>query len=150
VFTHSYLKHDWAKYDESRIELEADNGMSTIMVSYSGNRYAAEVEIFGSEGSLFVDLQSMLCIKKPIRENLNPLKLAKQSLYFAGDIVGGLFNNTMSVATGRFRVGHEVVIEQFVDSLLNGTKLPVTAEEGRETVRVVGMITDRLKEKYGY
>jgi len=149
VFTKSYLKHDWAKYDEIRIELDADNGMSSIAVSYSGDRYAAEVEIFGSEGSLFVDLQSMLCIKHGTKKTLNPLELVKTSLSTTWQIKKGLVANGLRVATGQFRVGHEMVIEQFVDSVLNDTKLPITGEEGRETVRVMEKIVQRLEKKYG-
>lgn len=148
VFTHNYLEHEWAKYDEIRIELEADNGMSSIAVSYSGNRYAAEVEIFGSEGALYVDLQSMLCVKHGTKKTLNPLELVKTSLGTTWQIKSGLLMNGFKVATGQFRIGHETVIEQFVDSILNDTKPPVSGEEGRETVRVMEMIVERLNKKY--
>jgi len=149
VFAKSYLKHDWARFDEFRIELDADNGMSSIAVSYSGDRYAAEVEIFGSEGALYIDLQSMLCIKHSIKKTLNPLKLVSTSLNTTWQIKSGLLMNGFKVATGQFRVGHETVIEQFVDSVLNDTKPPVTGEEGRETVRGMEMIVERLNKKYG-
>lgn len=149
VFAKRYLEHDWAKFDEFRIELDADNGMSSIAVSYSGDRYAAEVELFGSEGALYIDLQSMLCIKHGIKKTLNPLKLVKTSLSTTWQIKTGLAMNGLKVATGQFRIGHEAVIEQFVDSVLNDTKPPVTGEEGRETVRIMEMIVGRLNKKYG-
>lgn len=149
VFAKNYLVHDWARFDEFRIELDADNGMSSIAVSYSGNRYAAEVEIFGSEGALYVDLQSMLCIKHGIKKTLNPLKLVLTSLDTRWQILSGLISNGLKLTAGQFRIGHETVIEQFIDSILNDTQLPVTAEEGRETVRTMEMIVARLYQKYG-
>jgi hypothetical protein len=47
------------------------------------------------------------------------------------------------------RSTHEVLLERFVDSVLRGTEPPVTAEEGREAVRVTNMIVDKLKERCG-
>jgi predicted dehydrogenase len=57
--------------------------------------------------------------------------------------------NALKVATGKVRLGQDIVIERFVDSILNNHEPPVTAEEGRETVRVMEMIVDRLHQKYG-
>jgi predicted dehydrogenase len=64
-------------------------------------------------------------------------------------MVGGMASNIVGVITGKQRIGHDVVIERFVDSVLNDSKPPVTGEEGRGTVRVMEMVVERYREKYG-
>jgi hypothetical protein len=42
-----------------------------------------------------------------------------------------------------------LILERFVESIRNGSAPPVSAEEGRETVRVLNMIVEKLGEKHG-
>jgi len=149
VFAKNYLVHPWAPFDEFRLELDADNGMSSVAISYSGERYAAEVEIFGSEGALYIDLQSMLLVRHGVKKTLNSAKLVSTSLGTVTQIIGGLIANGFKTITGQFRVGHEKIVELFVDSIIQDTTPPVTGEEGREVIRLMEMIVDRLYNKYG-
>jgi predicted dehydrogenase len=64
-------------------------------------------------------------------------------------MVSGMASNIVGVLMGKQRIGHDVVIEGFVDSVLNDSKPPVTGEEGRDTVRVMEMVVERYREKYG-
>jgi predicted dehydrogenase len=149
VNAQSYLEHPWAKFDEFRIELAGKNGMSSIMVSYSGNRYAAEVQIFGAEGAIYVDLQSMLCIKYGKKENLKIQNLVGATFSGAYQSVLGVFQNGFKVCTGNFKVGHDIVIEKFVDSVLYDTPLPVTGDEGRLVIKAMEQLVSKMTEKYG-
>lgn len=149
VYAKNFLEHPWARFDEFRIELDGENAMSSITISYSGERYAAEVEIFGTEGALHVDLQSMLVLHHGAKTSLSFGKLLSTSLGTISQTLGGLLTNGLKVGTGKFRLGHDKVIEMFVDSVLKDTMSPVTGEEGREVVRVMEMIVDRLYDKYG-
>jgi hypothetical protein len=47
--------------------------------------------------------------------------------------------------TGCLRTTHDFLIDGFADSIINGTESPVPAEEGRESVRVLNMIVEKLK-----
>jgi predicted dehydrogenase len=149
VYAKNFLEHPWARFDEFRIELDGENAMSSITISYSGERYAAEVEIFGAEGVLNVDLQSMLVLHHGAKKSLSFGKLLSTSLGTIFQTLGGLLTNGLKVGTGKFRLGHDKVIEMFVDSVLKDTAPPVTAEEGRDVVRVMEMIVERLYGKYG-
>jgi predicted dehydrogenase len=149
VYAKNFLEHPWARFDEFRIELDGENAMSSITISYSGERYAAEVEIFGTEGVLNVDLQSMLVLHHGAKTSLSFGKLLSTSLGTIFQTLGGLLTNGLKVGIGKFRLGHDKVIELFVDSVLKDTTSPVTAEEGREVVRVMEMIVERLYGKYG-
>jgi len=118
-------------------------------VSYSSNRYHASADIIGTEGALSLDLQSMLVYRYGAKPNLSPLSLVKTSLSSVSQTISGVISNGFKVATGRVRLGHDTVIEQFVESVVNDTRPPVTGEEGREVIRVMEMIVERLYEKYG-
>jgi hypothetical protein len=68
----------------------------------------------------------------------------------ASQTIGGVAGNAFRVLAGKGEFyGHNTIINGFVDSLLHNSQPPVTAEEGRETTRVIEMIVARLNEKYG-
>jgi len=47
-------------------------------------------------------------------------------------------------ATGRIRSTHELLIDGFLESIIADQPPPVSAEEGREAVRVMNMIVEEL------
>ena len=149
IYAKKLLEHPWAPFDEFRIELEGENAVSSIAISYTSNRYAANVDILGTEGALHLDLQSMLVIRQGAKTSLSPWSLVSTSLGSVSQTITGLLANSFKVATGRFRIGHDTVIEMFVNSILSDTQPPVTGEEGREVVRVMELIVDKLHHKYG-
>ena len=149
VYAKRFLKHPWAPFDEFRIELEGERAVSSITISYASNRYTANVDILGTESALHLDLQSMLVLRQGAKPSLSPLSLVSTSLGSVSQTIGGLLANSLKAATGRFRLGHDTVIEMFVNSVLSNTPPPVTGEEGREVVRVMEMIVKELYRKYG-
>jgi hypothetical protein len=46
---------------------------------------------------------------------------------------------------GEPMLGHDIMIEKFVKSIINNQSVPVTPEEGRETVKVLEMIVDKIR-----
>jgi hypothetical protein len=52
----------------------------------------------------------------------------------------------MRLAAGKYDNTHDIIVSRFVDSIAKGTPSPVSAEEGREAVRVLNMIVDKLNE----
>ena len=149
VHAQNFLEHPWAPFDEFRMEIEAENGMSSVFLSYTGNRHNLFVDILGTEGSLQLDMNSMLVLRQKQKTSLKPIDLARQSLGTACQIAGGVVANALSVLGGKVKLGHDIIIERFVDSIRNGTEPPVAAEEGREATRLVEMMVTKLKEKYG-
>jgi predicted dehydrogenase len=149
VYAKKFLKHPWAPFDEFRIELEGEKAVSSIAISYASNRYAASVDILGTEAALHLDLQSMLVLRQGAKPSLSPWRLVSTSLGSACQIKFGVLVNILKTATGNFRLGHDTVIEMFISSILAGTPPPVSGEEGREVVRVMEMIVEELYRKYG-
>ena len=77
-------------------------------------------------------------------EQLKPTSVAVHSLSVAGQIVKGVVSNVFTVILHEPMLGHDIMIEKFVDSIKNNKPVPVPAEEGRETVRVMDMIIKKL------
>ena len=148
VYAKNFLGYPWAPFDEFRVELEGEHAISSIALSYARNCWAIDVDILGTEASLRLDLESMLLIRHQIKE-LTPLSIGRSSLSGISQMVSGMTSNIVGVITGKQRIGHDVVIEKFVDSVLNDSQLPVTGEEGREVVRVMEMVVERYRETYG-
>ncbi|MFC2034993.1 Gfo/Idh/MocA family protein [Chloroflexota bacterium] len=149
IWAKNFLEHPWAPFDEFRIELEGEKAISSIVKSYASNSWAAYIDILGTEGVLHLDLHSMLLIYHKRKTSLKPLPLARYSLSDASQIVRGVAANAFKVMTGRAKLGQDIIIERFVDSILNHSQPPVTGEEGREAIRVTEMITEKLYKKYG-
>jgi len=58
--------------------------------------------------------------------------------------VKGVMSNAFRVMLHKPMLGHEIMIEKFVESVINHQPVPVTPEEGRETVRVMEMIVKKI------
>jgi predicted dehydrogenase len=149
IYAKNFLEHPWAPFDEFRMELEGEKTMSSITLSYATNRHGAYVDILGTEGVLQLDLSNRLLIQCGEKVSSRPIPFARYFLSTSSQILGGVVTNGFKLATGRLRSGHSIIIERFADSILNNHQPPVTGEEGRETVRVMEMMVDRLGEKYG-
>jgi UDP-N-acetylglucosamine 3-dehydrogenase len=133
----------WVLYDEYRVILSGDNLSSSIVISHANDFTADSVDLFGTEGMISLDLQSMLLTLYK-RRNLRSRSLALSSLGVAGQIVKGIASNVFSVMRGETFLGHNIVIEKFVDSIINDEAVPVSVDEGRETVRVMEILVRRL------
>lgn len=147
VFAKSFLNYSWAPYDDFRIEIEGENGFSSVVLSYTTDYWAARVDIIGTKAMLQIDLNSMLIIKHNLSE-LGYVPIAKQTLGSLGQRLGNTISKTANVISGRQKIGTETVVEKFVESILHGTPLPVTAEEGLETTRLMEMIVNDYNNKY--
>jgi len=147
IFAKNVLKHPWAPFDEFRIELEGENGLSSVTLSYTGNYWANLTDVIGTEAMLRIDTERMLVIRQNLKE-LHYLPIATSALSTAFQEIGSIASNAIKAATGRNKIGTNLVIERFVHSLLNGSQPPVTAEDGREAVRIMEMVVARYHEKY--
>lgn len=143
IYAKNFLEHPWAPFDEFRIELEGEKAMSSITISYASNRSEVYIDILGTEGVIYLDLGSMLLVRYGGRVSSGPIPFARHFLDISSQVLGGVFTNAFKMATKSSRTGHDVIIEHFVDSILNNQHPPVSGEEGRETVRVIEMIVKR-------
>jgi predicted dehydrogenase len=145
VYARKTLDYPWVLYDEYRIELVGEEINSAIIISHANEFTAEEVDLFGTEGMIKMDLQTMLLTLYK-RKDLEPVSLALSSLDTAGQMIKGVASNSFKAMFHRTFLGHDIMIDQFVNSLANDATVPVTPEEGKETVRVMELIVKKLQK----
>ena len=145
------LKYPWASFDYFNITLKGDEMISNVIISHASKNYVADINIFGTEGILKLDMQSVLLRNYSVRKT-KPKDLALSSLKPARQTIFGVTSNAVKMILKRntfMKVnGHTTEIELFVDSIVNNQRPPVTAEEGREVIRVMETIVQKLEQKY--
>ena len=52
-----------------------------------------------------------------------------------------------SLLTGKHQSTHARLIREYVESLKRGLEAPVTAQEGRESIRVMSLIAEQLQRQ---
>ena len=149
IHAKSFLEHSWAPFDEFRLELEGEKAMSSVVMSYSSTRHDLLVDIMGTEGYIHVDLTAKYLVRYGNKASIKPMRFARYFLSTRAQEAGGIAGNALGYLTGNLKLGHELLIKGFIDSILKNGQPPVTGEEGREVVRVMEMIVARLNKKYG-
>jgi predicted dehydrogenase len=146
------LEYPWVLYDYYNITLEGERITSNAVISHSSDCVVADVELFGTEATLKLDLQSMLLIRYELKDT-KPSHLALSSLGAAAQMVKGVMSNSAKVmlkSRGElFRaLDHSLLIKEFVKSVIEDQPPPVTGEEGRDTVRIMELLTEKLYKRY--
>jgi predicted dehydrogenase len=137
------LNFPWSRYDDYRINLIGDRAISSVSLTYTTNQWAARLEVLGEKGILTLDLEAMYLVNSN-RPKLSAVPVALSILGESGQIVQNLVSKGLRLAAGKYENTHDIIVSRFVDSIANNTESPVTAEEGREAVRVLNMIVDKL------
>ena len=137
------LDFPWSRYDDYRINLVGDKAISSIALSYTTDQWAARLDILGEKGILTLDLEGMYLVTNR-RPTLKRVPVALSLLSESGQIVQNLVSKSVRLAAGKYENTHEQIVGRFVDSIQAGSASPVSAEEGREAVRVLNMIVEKL------
>jgi predicted dehydrogenase len=141
-------EYPWSAYEDYRIELVGNETISSATVLYTTKQWAARVDVLGENGFLMLDLESMNVVHYR-RSDLKTLPVGLSLLTEAGQLAAAFVANSWRKLSGRVRTTHEIIISQFIDSILSGGTPPVTAEQGREAVRVLNMIVDNVEKRFG-
>jgi len=137
-------EYPWSKFEDYRINLIGENGISSIALIYSSNQQFSEVVILGTEGVIKYDCLS----SDAVLYRRNSIKPCSVGLSLLGEGIQKLKNvtlKTFQLLSGNYKNGQRLIIEGFLDCILNDTDPPVTAAEGKDAVRVMEMITENLK-----
>jgi len=146
VCARKHSDYPWVSYDDYNIVLVGENITSSIRISHASDCNASTVDLFGTDGAINIDLQSMI-LTSYRRKHLKPTSVAYSSLSVAGQTITGVVSNVFRVCLGRSMLGHDIMIEKFVESIINNQSVPVTPEDGRETVRIMETIVRRLEKR---
>jgi predicted dehydrogenase len=144
---HLLNEYPWSAFEDYRIDLVGSQGVCSVTLLYTSKHWAAEVEIWGSDGCLRADLESQALVDYR-RPKLRPIEVGRSALSEAAQIVTTSAEMGIKHALGKTRNTHEILLERFVDSIQNETPSPVSMAEGREAVRVMGLITEQLEQQH--
>jgi len=145
VDTMKIMNFPWSQYDDYRINLIGDKAISSITLSYATDQWMARLDLLGSKGILTLDLEGMYIVDSR-RKSLDPVPIGLSVLSESGQMVRDLLMTGVRVAAGTYQNTHDIIVERFVESIVKDVESPVTAVEGREAVRVLNMIVDKLQE----
>jgi predicted dehydrogenase len=138
--------YPWSQFEDYRIDLVGSEGISSINVNYATNQWMVWVEIAGSEGTLQLDLHGRSVIQID-RRKLRTVNIGLSVLSQAGQLVRGAVSTGVRFVLEQNLSTHDRLISAYAESLRMNKASPVTAEEGREAVKVMEMITEQLAER---
>lgn len=133
-------QYPWIKIDDLRVLMKAENAIGSVTASCNSPFHGDTLNVLGTELGLQADLWGRSVIKfKPRTEA--PYSVGKNNLDLAsqfGSLIGTTFSNSITMAAGGVKVSaHYGFIAEFVKSVREDGKLPVSFEEARENVRIV-------------
>lgn len=154
VYARKTLDTPSVLFDDYEIALEGESLRSSAINIYGGDYSALDVDLIGTEGVIKLDLQRMLLVLvrgqrfEPMSSNIHSsgALLSFSSLNVVGQILKNLLSNAFATMLGKTFVSHYILIREFVNSIVNDEEVPVSAEEGRETTRVMEEIARRLDD----
>jgi len=138
----------WSPYEDYRLDLIGERAVSSVTLTYATKHWVAEVDLWGSEGLIKVDLESQSLVLHR-RGRLTHSVVASSALGAASQTVKSVAGTAAKVLAGRYENTHALLIRLFLESLRNAAEPPVSAQEGREAVRVMDLIVGRLREGSG-
>ena len=133
----------WSPYEDYRLELIGAAATSSIVLTYTTRSWAAQVDLWGSRGLLKVDLETQTVVLHR-RPDSRPFTLGSAMVSETAQMLRGTLETAASYATGRLENTHQRLVREFVESIIEGKPAPVTAEEGREAVRVMDLLVQKL------
>ena len=133
----------WSPYEDYRLDLIGDEASCSVALTYATDRWAVQLDLWGSEGHMKFDLETQTLLIHG-RADLKPVTLGLSAVREATQMLGDTIGTSLSYVTGKFENTHERLIREFVDSIRNGSPTPVPPEEGREAVRVMDLLISQL------
>ena len=133
----------WSPYEDYRLDLMGDEASCSVALTYATNRWAVQIDLWGSEGHMKFDLETQTVVVHG-RADLKPITLGLSTVKEVGQLLRGALGTSVSYVAGQFENTHERLVREFVDSVRNGSPTPVPPEEGREAVRVMDLLVSQL------
>ena len=137
-------EYTWSPFEDFRIILIGDNGIASVTQIYGSNQWAANVDIFCTKGILKVDLQNKSLIKCN-RPKLNASSLGIGVLESVSQTITNLISTGLNYSLGKGMDAHSIGISDFVNCIIENKPFSVSGEDGRETVRVMEMLIEKLE-----
>jgi predicted dehydrogenase len=143
-----FPEYSWSIAEDIRIDLIADNGMSSITLAYGSTQTTAEVDIVCADALLKVDLQSRTLVVHK-RPGLGAGTVGKSVVSTVYQTSRALVLNTLRYAFSRDLDSHYRGLRRFLDYIGGNAEYPVTGEEGKRVITVMEMIVQQMQENAG-
>jgi predicted dehydrogenase len=132
--------------DELRVLVTADNGLGCFMVSLSIQPFMKYVHLYGTEGTIRVNLTTNSLTIARNRDLPRALARGMLGMDEAAQLVKGTASNAIEVARGRLRAypGLGVLIAEFYRSIREDRPAPVDGQAGREVVRILDQVWEQI------
>lgn len=116
------------------------NKMGTLMMLFETPLSEWHFTIVGTEQILVVDIFRDILITLDREESHSPREVLGTSMSGMYQELRGILTSGVRTLDGSLLFGTEEVTKRYLDSLDHGTEPPVTAQEGKEIVRVIEKI----------
>jgi len=135
---------DWITADELRVILKGQHCLATITSSLNWPKYKSTMDISGTKGNMHIDIRnSAITLSGTYGNSLS--SRAMENLQQSYSLLAGTASSTIKMLVGKCHTGHYNLIERFFKAILDDTRLPVTADEGREVMRVYESVIAKIK-----
>jgi predicted dehydrogenase len=137
-------EYPWSLFEDYRVDLIGEKAVSSGVLLFTNNQWAAQVDLFGTQGLIQVDIESQV-VSVYDRPDLKARTIGLSACRGVTQTLGSVARMTSRILTKRFQSTHDQIVAQFCAALKAGRKSPVPAEQGREAVRVMDLITQQLQ-----
>jgi predicted dehydrogenase len=128
-----------------RVEAQLQGGQASANLSMSFRSPVSEwlLAVVGTRRVLVLDIfRDILVVHKPDGAH-GTGDVLKSSLRVFWQGLAGFVTSGALFSTGRLLYGHETLVRRFVDSIVDGTPVPVAPEEGVAVVRTMESILEQ-------
>ena len=143
----------WIKADELRVMVDGEKGVGTITLSLNAPRNEALMDIYGTDMNLHLDLWTATIIRyrsttvSSFPKSNDSFSLGKDNLNQAFQRISNTATNAAKFLLRRLPNGHQIIIPQFIESVRHDVKPLVTAEDGREVVKILENVSDQIEKQ---
>lgn len=141
-----FHEYPWSIGEDIKIDLIADNGISSIDLIYGGKQTAADVDIICSDGILKIDLQSRTLILHD-RPQKGAVVVGKSETSAVYQRTLSLLKNVMRYAFSGGVDPHYIGIKSYLDYIEEKSDYFATGEKGKAVVDVMERIVKKLKNR---
>jgi len=137
-------EYPWSRYEDYRVVLRGERAFCSATLTYATNHWADTIRLIGTDGTLEVDLIGLSLLKYR-RPELKAVSDGVQSLTHSAQLLRHVAVTGTKYLFGRHQPTHALYIESFVKALQKKQPSPVPGEMGRDTIKVLKMITDQVE-----
>jgi predicted dehydrogenase len=137
-------EYPWSRYEDYRVVMRGEHAFCSATLTYATNHWADTIQLVGTDGTLEVDLIGLSLLKYQ-RPELKAVADGVQTLAHSAKLLRHVAVTGTKYVFGSHQPTHALYIQSFVDALRKKQPSPVPGEMGRDTIKVLKMLTDKVE-----